>query len=62
MKPDLSDDPREADDRKAITDSLAAVFGWFEAAPVPEHLASLIEQLDSAPEPRPAEIRVYSGA
>ncbi len=53
---------REPDGRKVINDSLAAVFGWFEAAPLPEHLVSLIEQLDAPIEPRAAEARVYSGA
>lgn len=33
--------------KKAIDDSLAAVFGWFEAAPLPDDLASLIEQLEA---------------
>lgn len=62
MTADLSHRPRKADGRKVINDSLAAVFGWFEAAPAPEHLIRLIEQLDAPPEPRAAEARAYSGA
>lgn len=62
MTADLNLRPRKADGQKVINDSLAAVFGWFEAAPLPEHLASLIDQLDAPLEPRAAETRVYSGA
>jgi hypothetical protein len=61
MKPDLNHGPRETDGHKVINDSLAAVFGWFEASPMPEHLTSLIEQLDAPAQPRAAEARAYSG-
>jgi hypothetical protein len=62
MTADLNYRPRKTNSRKVINDSLAAVFGWFEAAPAPEHLIRLVEQLDAPPEPRLAEARVYSGA
>ena len=62
MKPDPSHRARKGESRKVINDRLSAVFGWFEAAPLPEHLTSLIEQLEAAPERRAAEIRAYSGA
>ncbi len=62
MKSDSNHRPREADGQKVINDSLAAVFGWFEAAPLPEHLTSLIEQLDAPTPPRAAETRIYWGA
>jgi hypothetical protein len=62
MKADTSHIVRRADGRKAINKRLSAVFGWFEAAPLPEHLASLIDQLDAEPQPRAAETRAYSRA
>lgn len=62
MTADLNHRPRKTDCRKAINDRLAAVFGWFEAAPAPDHLIRLVEQLDAPPEPRRAEVRVYSGS
>ena len=62
MKADLNHRPRKTANSKVIDDSLSAVFGWFEASPLPEHLTSLIDQLEAPAEPRGAEIRVYSGA
>jgi hypothetical protein len=36
------------DPRQAVDDHLAAIFGWFEAAALPETLESVIDQLEAA--------------
>ncbi len=33
---------------RAVDDRLAALFGWFEAAPLPNTLESIIDQLETA--------------
>jgi hypothetical protein len=45
--------PVKAGNVSALNEGLAQWFGWFEAAPLPEGLAGLIEQLEAGN--RPAE-------
>ncbi len=40
--------PSPVDPRHAVDDRLAAVFGWFEAAPLPADFESVIDQLEAA--------------
>ncbi len=51
-----NDLPLRASSPAALNEGLAEWFGWFSSAPLPENLASLIDQLEAACPPlEPAE-------